>query len=105
MPNIVHLANEAARLRRIDHLAVPGAVWRVLRAKQLAERPDAREIAGDVCAELQKRSVARRKKNKRLGIRSPRIPEQFDLGIEWAKAHEADAEQVVDQRGGDPNDE
>ena len=102
MPNISLLADKTARLRRTENLSVPAAVWKVLRAERFAERTDAKELHGDICAELQKRSTARRKKNLKLKKKSAKIPEQLEFsGID---PRHKEALQMIAERNGDPDD-
>ncbi|MBI2108746.1 MAG: hypothetical protein HYT93_01005 [Parcubacteria group bacterium] len=94
MADIKLLADKAARLRREKNLTVPGAVQRVLRENGFRNRSDFKEIMSDVCAELQRRATARRKKNKRLGRKSEKMPEQLELRYEEAR-------QMADERRDD----
>lgn len=64
----------------------PGAVQRVLRVNGFGNRPDFREIMGDICAELQRRATARRAKNKRLGRASVKTPEQLEFKLSVREA-------------------
>lgn len=95
MTDIKLLADKAARLRRAENLTIPGAVTRVLRANGYGNRSDFKEIMGDVCAELGRRAVARRKKNQRLGRKAPKIPEQMELKID---PRYAEARHMADER-------
>lgn len=95
------LADRAAHLRRAYNLAMPGAVWGVLRAQGLADGVGAKELASDILSELQKRSTARRKKNREKGRSSPKFPEQLDFKL---FRYQEDAINMVTERGGDPDD-
>ena len=78
------LADKTARLRRLNQIRIPDAARRVLRAdRTLANRTDFEQIVSDICSELQRRSTAVKKKNRRRGISSPKIPEQRELKFEF----------------------
>lgn len=104
--NLELIADRAARLRRTEKLTMSAAVWRVLRAQQLAQRADAKQIASDVLSKLQQRSTARRRKNRQLNRVSPRVHEQLEFeGMRFNNdTRIEEALRMIAQRGGDPDD-
>lgn len=103
--NLKKLADRAAYIRRSEGIVVPaGAAWRAVREAGLAVRPDAGEIVSDICRELQGRSTARQNKNKKLGLLSSHIAEQFDFRALREDPRIAEARRIALERGGDPDD-
>lgn len=61
--DIEALADQSANTARLHRLRMPAAVRMVLKERGLSNKPNAEELVTSVCRELQKRSIARRKKN------------------------------------------
>ncbi len=82
MADIRALADRAVQIFRSSKATSwKSAARQAVRRKGITYKPDVERIASEICRELQKRSVAKRRANRRRGIRESdyRRPQQLSF--------------------------